>query len=101
MGEVGDRGDEFHEEVLRYADSKDIASLWLHGDAMARAAQSTGIGDHFSELEPLIRDLSDWLHQQQAKAHRPSIWIKGSRFMKMERVVRALQIHGVSGVACC
>jgi UDP-N-acetylmuramoyl-tripeptide--D-alanyl-D-alanine ligase len=101
MGEVGDRGAEFHEEVLRYADSKNIASLWLHGEAMARAAHSTGIGDHFSELEPLIRDLSDWLHQQQAKAHRPSIWIKGSRFMKMERVVRALQIHGVSGVACC
>ncbi len=101
MGEVGDRGAEFHEEVLRYADSKNIASLWLHGEAMARAAHSTGIGDHFSELEPLIRDLSDWLRQQQAKAHRPSIWIKGSRFMKMERVVRALQIHGVSGVACC
>jgi len=101
MGECGDRGDEFHEEVLRYADLKNLKSLWLHGDAMARAARSTGIGAHFSELELLIRDLMAWLQQQQLEAYRPSVWVKGSRFMKMERVVRALQIHRVSGVSCC
>ena len=98
MGEVGDQGEQFHCEVLRYADAKNINAIWLHGAAMALAQRQTGVGKHFDQIGPLVSDLADWLHSQQARGQQPSVWAKGSRFMKMERVVEALKLP-VDGVA--
>ncbi len=91
MGEVGDQSEAFHGEVLRYADTKKIPAIWLHGSAMALAHEQTAIGKHFDQLERLIADLRDWLDGQHACGQQPSVWAKGSRFMKMERVIEALK----------
>lgn len=92
MGEVGDQGEAFHCEVLRYADEKKIDAIWLHGQSMARANSQTGVGRHFDQIEPLVSDLRGWLDRQHARGQQPSVWAKGSRFMKMERVVEALKV---------
>ena len=80
MGEVGEHGQEFHREVGAYARSKGIASLLALGEATRHAVQAFGAGArHFDKLEELIPNVSG-----------KSILVKGSRFMKMERVVAAL-----------
>lgn len=100
MGEVGEHEEAFHEEVLRHARDGQIASIWLHGSAMHSAQSKTGIGRHFAEIEALIRELRDWIGQQQKRKTPPSIWIKGSRFMKMERVVGGLTAPSPKGALC-
>jgi UDP-N-acetylmuramoyl-tripeptide--D-alanyl-D-alanine ligase len=80
MGEVGERGAEFHREVGEYARSRGVSQLLVLGEATRHAVEAFGAGaQHFPAPEALIAAL-------QAK----TILVKGSRFMKMERVVAAL-----------
>lgn len=101
MGEVGDMEQAFHQEVLRYAHQKQLHAIWLAGPAMEAAHSKTGIGHHFAGMERLIADLVAWTSAQQANHLSPSIWIKGSRFMKMERVVAAFGEPTNEVTACC
>lgn len=98
MGEVGDQGEQFHCEVLRYADAKNIHAIWLHGQAMATAHAQTGLGKHFDQVDGLVSDLRGWLDCQHQQGSQPSVWAKGSRFMKMERVIEQLKAP-IDGVA--
>ena len=84
MGEVGDQGPAFHAEVGHYARQQGIDTLWTVGDLCVHAADAYGAGRHFDSVEALVASLSSL---------PPSgcVLVKGSRFMKMERVVRALQ----------
>jgi len=80
MGEVGAQGPEFHREVGAYARAKGIASLLALGEAAREAVQAFGPGArHFDTPEELVANVSG-----------RSILVKGSRFMRMERVVAAL-----------
>jgi UDP-N-acetylmuramyl pentapeptide synthase len=80
MGEVGSQGAEFHREVGAYARAKGISSLLALGQATRDAVDAFGAGGrHFAKLEELIPNVKG-----------NSILVKGSRFMKMERVVAAL-----------
>jgi UDP-N-acetylmuramoyl-tripeptide--D-alanyl-D-alanine ligase len=80
MGEVGSQGAEFHREVGAYARAKGISSLLALGRATRDAVDAFGAGGrHFAKLEELISNVNG-----------NSILVKGSRFMKMERVVAAL-----------
>jgi UDP-N-acetylmuramoyl-tripeptide--D-alanyl-D-alanine ligase len=80
MGEVGERGSEFHREVGAYARSKRISSLLALGEATRHAVEAFGPGArHFDSVEALVAGVAG-----------SSILVKGSRFMKMERVVAAL-----------
>ena len=80
MGEVGDQGPEFHREVGAYAREKGVSQLLALGDATRDTVAAFGEGArHFSDVGELIRDLKS-----------QTILVKGSRFMKMERVVAAL-----------
>ncbi len=80
MGEVGAQGAAFHREVGSYASSKKITHLYALGDATRHAVEAFGAGArHFDSVDELVSNLSG-----------KSILVKGSRFMKMERVVAAL-----------
>lgn len=100
MGEVGEQGQAFHEEVLRYAQQQEIDVIWLHGKAMEAAGEETGIGRAFENIDQLIADLKNWLDVQQIAHMEPSIWVKGSRFMRMERVIHGLMSATVAEEKC-
>lgn len=101
MGEVGDQGEAFHQEVLHHAVQKNIPSIWLNGVAFRSAHQQTGIGQHRDDVGQLIDGLRDWLDTHQSGQQLPSVWVKGSRFMKMERVVDALALPTGEAATCC
>ncbi len=89
MGEVGDQGLAFHDEVLRHALAHGIDAVLVTGDWMELAAsplaQSGGQLRFFKDFDAL---------QSEALALAPgmgSVLVKGSRFMRMERLLQSLQ----------
>lgn len=85
MGEVGDRGKEFHEEIGRYARERGIHRLYATGELCRAAVQAFGEGArHFAAIEDIIATTREQLQPQI------TVLVKGSRFMRMERVVQAL-----------
>ncbi|MFT3664672.1 UDP-N-acetylmuramoyl-tripeptide--D-alanyl-D-alanine ligase [Piscinibacter sp.] len=87
MGEVGDQGPAFHAEVGGYARQRGIEALWCAGELTRHAAAAFAGARHFDGVESLITALNEAPAAQ-------SIVVKGSRFMKMERVVAALAEGG-------
>jgi UDP-N-acetylmuramoyl-tripeptide--D-alanyl-D-alanine ligase len=84
MGEVGAQGPEFHAEVGAYAKARGVEQLWLAGAACADTARAFGpAARHFAGTPELIAALDE-------APRCASALVKGSRFMAMERVVRAL-----------
>jgi UDP-N-acetylmuramoyl-tripeptide--D-alanyl-D-alanine ligase len=82
MGEVGDQGPQFHREVGDYARERRIETLFTLGE------QAAGMGGrHFADIESLNAAVLAQLPQAA------SVLVKGSRFMKMERVVQAIAAH--------
>jgi UDP-N-acetylmuramoyl-tripeptide--D-alanyl-D-alanine ligase len=80
MGEVGEHGREFHREVGAYARAKGVSQLLALGEATREAVDAFGDGaQHFAGVQDLV-----------SKIEAKTILVKGSRFMKMERVVAAL-----------
>jgi len=92
MGEIGDMTGQFHDEVGGYAKSQGVDRLLALGDSSALAAHNFGAGGrHFKKIEDLIGSLVGELTPET------TVLIKGSRFMRMERVsdaVIALQVEG-------
>ena len=90
MGEVGDDGRAFHQEIGTYARQRGIEQLLTLGDLAADASRSFGAGaTHFNEIGQLERVLDT------LAAPNATLLIKGSRFMKMERFVQHLLGHQV------
>ena len=86
MGEVGDEGPRFHAEVGAYARERGIDALWTAGAACAEAARAFGAAArHHERVEALVDAVVS------APPPFASVVVKGSRFMRMERVVEALQ----------
>lgn len=84
MGEVGSEGVAFHEEIGSYARARQIDQLFTLG-ALARHA-SIAFGSaarHFETMDTLNQEIA-------AVPSGASVLVKGSRFMKMERVVDRL-----------
>jgi UDP-N-acetylmuramoyl-tripeptide--D-alanyl-D-alanine ligase len=101
MGEVGNQGPEFHREVGAYAAEQGVTKLFALGEQCQFAIQgfndfkkngaSSVNAKHFSEMDGLILQLRDALHAQSTGSNEHlNILVKGSRFMRMERVVQAL-----------
>jgi len=88
MGEVGNDGPAFHREVGAYAAERGIAHLWTAGAAARDTAAAFG---------PQARAFDSAAALIQALDEQPGVsqtLVKGSRFMKMEQVVAALQSGG-------
>jgi UDP-N-acetylmuramoyl-tripeptide--D-alanyl-D-alanine ligase len=86
MGEVGDSGPAFHREVGAYAKERGIEVLLATGDAARDACSAFGVdARHFADAAALVSYL-----QQAGFGPETTILVKGSRFMKMERVVDAV-----------
>ncbi|TAH49507.1 MAG: UDP-N-acetylmuramoyl-tripeptide--D-alanyl-D-alanine ligase [Betaproteobacteria bacterium] len=85
MGEIGDASAQLHDEIGGYAKSKGIDGLYALGEMSAVAARNFGEGgQHFSSVEALVAALAGRLDMDSV------VLVKGSRFMRMERVADAL-----------
>jgi UDP-N-acetylmuramoyl-tripeptide--D-alanyl-D-alanine ligase len=84
MGEVGNQGPEFHAEVGAYALDSGIDALYTLGDLCAHSAKAFGAARHFEDMDNLLATVMSEVGEFR------SVVVKGSRFMKMERVVQAL-----------
>ena len=87
MGEVGDQGPHFHDEAGRYASQRGIERLFTLGSQSGLASRSFGTGQHFGDIAALNAAVLAQL------SHAGSVLVKGSRFMKMERVVQAIAMQ--------
>ncbi|RCS57560.1 UDP-N-acetylmuramyl-tripeptide synthetase [Parvibium lacunae] len=86
MGEVGAAGPAFHEEVGQYAQQQQLTRLLTVGALAAHSSEAFGEGaQHFADQASLLQDLLPRLTPECC------VLVKGSRFMRMERVVAAIQ----------
>ncbi len=106
MGEVGEHGDLFHREVGEYAAQQGIHRMYCLGPATRASVEvfnatrlgptalapceqalgnssATQYAEHFDRIEELL---------EKVKSLHGSLLVKGSRFMKMERVIAGLGI---------
>lgn len=81
MGEVGDNGPAMHTEVGAYARSRGIDTLLTLGEATRASALAFGQGARHC-------DSPEQICEMLGKMVIASLLVKGSRFMRMERVVR-------------
>jgi UDP-N-acetylmuramoyl-tripeptide--D-alanyl-D-alanine ligase len=88
MGELGEDAAQFHREIGIAAHELGIEYLFGLGALSADAVQEFGAGArHFTDIEQLHAVLEKELDAQT------TVLIKGSRFMKMERVVQFCAAH--------
>ncbi|MEJ8820464.1 UDP-N-acetylmuramoyl-tripeptide--D-alanyl-D-alanine ligase [Variovorax humicola] len=88
MGEVGDQGERFHAEVGAWARERGIDTFYALGAATTHSVAAFG-GDpgrarHFESIDPLNAAVLALLPDAG------SVLVKGSRFMRMERVLQAI-----------
>ena len=94
MGEVGETAAQVHDEVGGYAKSRGVDALFAFGDLSLLAARNFGDGGrHFGSIESLVAALAPYF------AADTTVLVKGSRFMRMERVVEALLAARDAGAA--
>ncbi|WP_447577050.1 bifunctional UDP-N-acetylmuramoyl-L-alanyl-D-glutamate--2,6-diaminopimelate ligase MurE/UDP-N-acetylmuramoyl-tripeptide--D-alanyl-D-alanine ligase MurF [Achromobacter kerstersii] len=86
MGEIGDNGPALHAEVGNYAREHGLDALITLGDASQAASAAFGVGAHacasVDEVVAALRGL-----------RASCVLVKGSRFMRMERVVTAFSMN--------
>jgi UDP-N-acetylmuramoyl-tripeptide--D-alanyl-D-alanine ligase len=85
MGEVGSQGPAFHREIGAYAKAFGVESLFGIGEMTQDAVVAFGTGGAYALA---LDQLLDLLREHDKPG--ASILVKGSRFMKMERVTAAL-----------
>lgn len=85
MGEIGEMSAQCHDEIGGYARSAGIDRLFALGEHSTLAARNFGAGgEHFGSVEALADAVRPLLSPDVV------VLVKGSRFMRMERVVEAL-----------
>ncbi len=85
MGELGDKAAALHAEIGTEARYAGIRKLYALGTLSGNAVRAFGCGaQHFERIEDLLEALEGDLDEDT------TVLVKGSRFMKMERVVKYL-----------
>ncbi len=94
MGELGEGAAQFHREVGIAARELGIEKLYALGTLSVGAVSEFGAeARHFADIETLQAVLDKELDA------KTTVLVKGSRFMKMERVVQFCALHKEE--ACC
>ncbi|HET9702000.1 MAG TPA: UDP-N-acetylmuramoyl-tripeptide--D-alanyl-D-alanine ligase, partial [Burkholderiales bacterium] len=89
MGELGSGAAALHAEIGRKARACAVDALLALGEASVHAARAFGPGArHFERIEDLLAELENLL------APGVTVLVKGSRFMRMERVVKSFELPG-------
>jgi len=92
MGEIGGQAGQFHDEVGGYAKSQGVDQLLALGEHCELAARNFGEGGrHFGGVDALLAALRPELGDDTV------VLVKGSRFMRMERVADAIADDGKTG----
>ncbi len=87
MGEIGERAGQFHDEIGGYAKSQGVDQLFALGELAELAARNFGAGGrHFRQVDDLVAVLRKELDPNTV------VLVKGSRFMRMERVADAIAV---------
>ena len=82
MGELGAQGPALHKQIAMQAKEAGVDVLYALGELSAGAARQFGKGArHFTQIDELLAELEKLL------APGVTVLVKGSRFMRMERVV--------------
>ncbi len=90
MGELGPEAAALHAEIGERAHAAGIDRLLAFGGLAVNAARAFGEGgQHFELIEDLLAGVENALGPQV------TVLVKGSRFMKMERVVQSFVERGV------
>jgi UDP-N-acetylmuramoyl-tripeptide--D-alanyl-D-alanine ligase len=85
MGELGVQGVDFHAEVGRHARDVGVTRLFTIGQLAQHAASAFGPGaTHLDSIEALMAAIEPTIVPDT------TVLVKGSRFMRMERVVERL-----------
>ena len=85
MGETGDGAAQLHDEIGAYAKQRGIERLFVLGALSAAAARSFGADAmHFEQMEDLVQAVRNDMTPETV------VLVKGSRFMRMERVTDAI-----------
>ena len=104
MGEVGSQGPEFHYEVGAYAAERGIQHLWALGEQTQSSVRgfnefngrngSSNTAIHFETIDALnacAATVAELFSEGTSVSQPYAVLVKGSRFMRMERVVTALK----------
>ncbi len=87
MGELGKSAADFHRCIGKEARSAGLDKLFTLGELSAYATEEFGNGaQHFENIDELLKETEKLL------AADVTLLVKGSRFMRMERVVQRLEI---------
>jgi UDP-N-acetylmuramoyl-tripeptide--D-alanyl-D-alanine ligase len=101
MGELGWMAGQFHDEMGGYAKSQGVDRLLAFGESSQLAARNFGAGGrHFKKIEDLILALLDPRNPELTP--ETTVLVKGSRFMRMERVADAISAPAqAEEPSCC
>jgi UDP-N-acetylmuramoyl-tripeptide--D-alanyl-D-alanine ligase len=92
MGEIGGQAGQFHDEIGGYAKSQGVDLLLALGEHSELAARNFGAGGrHFDSADALLAALAPQLEGDTV------VLVKGSRFMRMERVADLLAQDSQAG----
>lgn len=97
MGELGPGAADMHAEVGRYARDRGVQQLFTVGELSRHAAEAFGEGARmFDDPADLVAALAESLDADV------NLLVKGSRSMRMERVIEALETaRGAEEDAAC
>ena len=94
MGELGAGAGAMHAEIGEFARAAGVTRVFTLGELSAHTAQAFGAGArHFTRIEDLIAEIGN------ALAPGVTMLVKGSRFMRMERVVSSFESAGKPAAA--